>query len=152
MRRTYQFTGSILLCLAVYVGYESLKLRYYTTLGPGPGFFAFWLSLILGVLAAAMMLQATFGRPEPMPPDTFADRGGYLRVGAVALAILAAALLLERIGFRLTMFAVYFFVLRMLGKQSLLTVLVIALMGSFGVYFVFVRWLSVPLPVGVFGW
>ena len=78
MRRTYQVTGTILLCLAVYVGHESLALRYYTPLGPGPGFFAFWLALILGVLAVSMVAQATFGRPEPVPPDFLADRRGYL--------------------------------------------------------------------------
>jgi putative tricarboxylic transport membrane protein len=152
MRRTYQITGTILLLLAVHVGYESLALRYYTSLGPGPGFFAFWLALILGGLAVAMVVQATVGRPEPAPPDFLADRGGFLRMGAVALSLLMTALLLERIGFRLTMFAVYLFLLRVLGNQRLVTDLLIAIAGSFGVYFVFVRWLNVPLPTGVLGW
>ena len=152
MRRTYQVTGTILICFAVYVGHESLALRYYTSLGPGPGFFAFWLALILGVLAVAMVAQATFGLPEPVPPDLLADRRGYLRMGAIALSLLATALLLERIGFRLTMFAVYLFLLRALGNQRWVTDLLIAAVGSFGVYFVFVRWLNVPLPTGVFGW
>lgn len=152
MQRTYQVTGTVLLCFAVYVGIESLALRYYTSLGPGPGFFSFWLALLLGVLAVAMVAQATFGPPEPVPPDLLADRTGYLRMSAVALSLLATALLLERIGFRLTMFAVYLFLLRALGRQRLVTSVLVALMGSFGVYFVFVRWLSVPLPTGMFGW
>ena len=152
MRRTYQVTGTVLLCLAAYVGYEALALRYYTSLGPGPGFFAFWLALILGVLAVAMVAQATFGRPEPVPPDFLADRAGYLRMGAVVLSLLATALLLERIGFALTMFAVYLFLLRALGKQRWVTSILVALVGSFGVDYVFVRWLKVPLPTGVFGW
>lgn len=152
MRRTYQVTGAMLACLAVYVGAESLELRYYTSLGPGPGFFAFWLALILGVLAVTMIAQATLGRPEPAPDDLIADRGGYLRMGAVVLALLATALLLERLGFRLTMFAVYLFLLQALGQQRLLTSVVIALAGSFGVYLVFVRWLGVALPTGAFGW
>ena len=108
--------------------------------------------LMVGVLAVAMVAQATFGRPEPVPPDFLADRAGYLRMGAVVLSLLATALLLERIGFALTMFAVYLFLLCALGKQRFVTSLLVALVGSFGVYFVFVRWLNVPLPNGVFGW
>jgi len=151
MRRTYQITGSLLLCLSIYIGVEALDLQYYSSLGPGAGFFSFWLALILGVLAIAMVAEATFGRPEPMPPDFFADRSGYLRMGAVVLAVLASALLLERLGFRLTMFGVYLFLLLALGNQRLITSIAIALAGSFGVYFVFTEWLSVPLPAGTFG-
>ncbi len=152
MRRTYQITGSLLLCFAAYVGFEALELRYYTALGPGPGFFSFWLALILGVLSIIMVAQATFGRPEPMSPDFFADWGGCLRMGAVAVSLLATALLLERLGFRFTMFAVYFFLLRALGRQGTITSLLVAVAGSFGAYYVLVEWLSAPLPVGVFGW
>lgn len=150
MRRAYQITGSLLLGFAVYVGVESLDLRYYSSLGPGPGFFSFWLALILGLLALAMLAQASLGKPEPMPQDFFAARAGYLRMGAVVLALLASALLLERIGFRITMFALYLFLLSTLGSHRLITRVVLALAGSFGVYFVFTQWLSVPLPTGTF--
>ena len=58
MRRFYQITGAALLLLAVFVALESLKLKYYTNQGPGPGFFPFWLSLLLGALAIIILLQA----------------------------------------------------------------------------------------------
>lgn len=151
MRLTYQITGAVLLCFSIYVGVEALELRYYTSLGPGPGFFSCWLALILGFLSVAMMAEATFGKPDPMPEDFFADRGGYLRMGAVVLALLLGALLLERIGFRITMFALYLFLLLTLGKNNLIVSLLVAMAGSFGVYFVFTQWLNVPLPVGAFG-
>jgi putative tricarboxylic transport membrane protein len=150
MRRAHQITGALLLCFSIYVGVEALELRYYTSLGPGPGFFACWLALILGLLSIAMLAEATFGRPEPMPEDFFADLGGYLRMGAVVAALLVGALLLERIGFRLTMFGLYLFLLLTLGSQNIVVTLLIALAGSFGVYFVFTQWLNVPLPIGAF--
>ncbi len=152
MRRTYQITGALLAVLAAYVGHEALALRYYSSLGPGPGFFPFWLALILGIMALAMVAQATLGRPEPMPTDFYADRGGYLRMGAIVLSLLAVALLLERLGFRITMFAVYLFLLLALGRQRVFTALLVAAAGSVGAYFVFVEWLGVSLPVGAFGW
>ena len=94
MRRSYLISGAVLLLLAVFIAVEALKLRYYTSLGPGPGFFPFWLSLVLAGLAIGMLLQATLGQAEPMPPDFFASRTGYLRMGAVVLAMVVATALL----------------------------------------------------------
>jgi putative tricarboxylic transport membrane protein len=135
----------------VWIAVESLQLRYYTSLGPGPGFFSFWLAVILGALAFVMLLQATLGRAEPAPADFFASRTGYLRMGAVVLALAATTALLEPIGFCVAMLAMYLFLLCTLGRRSIVVTALIALSGSFGVYYVFVRWLNVPLPIGVFG-
>ncbi len=151
MRRAYQITGAVLLLFAGFVAAESLNLRYYTSLGPGPGFFPFWLAVVLGALAVAMLLQATLGQPEPMPSDFFSSRSGYMKMGAVALSLVGTALVLERLGFCLTMLAVYLFLLCALGRRGLVVTLLVALFGSFGVYYLFVRWLQVPLPPGVFG-
>jgi len=151
MRRAYQIAGALFLLLAAFVTVEALALKYYTNLGPGPGFFAFWLALILGGLAVAMILYASIGSVEPRPADFFADPIGYLRMGAVVLALVGTTALLDILGFRLTMFAVYVFLLCALGRQKLLLTLGIALAGSVGVYHVFDRWLKVPLPTGPFG-
>lgn len=151
MRRPYQIAGTCLFLLAVFVAYEALALKYYTNLGPGPGFFPFWLALLLGGLSLTMILQANVGTPEIRPADFFADRVGYLRMGAVVLALMGTTALVEVLGFRLTMFAVYVFLLCALGRPGLLLTLVISLAGSVGVYHVFDRWLKVPLPTGPFG-
>jgi putative tricarboxylic transport membrane protein len=151
MRRPYQITGALAVGFAAFVAYEAVQLRYYTPLGPGPGFFSFWLALIFGALGIGMILQASLRPAPPMPADFFADRRGYLRIGAVVLALGLTALLLERLGFRLTTFAVYLFLLFALGRQRVWLALAISLAGSVGVFYLFDRWLMVPLPVGVLG-
>jgi len=151
MRRTYQITGTIFLFFAAFIAYESLKLRYYTPLGPGPGFFSFWLSLIFGGLAIIMILQATFGRPEPMPEDFFTDRIGYLRIGAVILALAFTVYMFEPLGFCLTMFSVCMFLLFALGRQNIIISLLVSLASSFGAFYAFDHWLKVPLPRGILG-
>jgi putative tricarboxylic transport membrane protein len=151
MRRPYQIAGAALLLLAVWIAIESLQLRYYTSLGPGPGFFSFWLAVVLGVLAVVMLLQAAFGQVPLAPADFFASRTGYLRMGAVVLALAGATVLLERLGFRLTMLAMYLFLLCTFGRHSLIVTALVSLAGSFGVFHVFVHWLNVPLPIGMFG-
>jgi len=151
MRRSYQITGILVLLLAAFIAVEALALRYYTPLGPGPGFFSFWLALILAGLAVIVIVQATFGRPEPMPDDFFTDRTGYLRIGAVVLALVVTIYALEPVGFSLTMFAVCAFLLHALGRQGVVVTLLVSLACSVGAYHVFDHWLKVPLPRGVLG-
>lgn len=151
MRRTYQITGALLLLFSIFVGYKAMQLRYYTSMGPGPGFFSFWLAIILGVLAIIMLLGATFGRTEPMPKDFFCGRIGYLRIGAINLALVFTILVLEWLGYPITMFAVCAFLISILGRRGITLTLVLSLVSSLGVYYLFDRLLRVPLPKGLFG-
>ena len=151
MKRPHQITATVLLAFSAFMIWESIRLRYYTSLGPGPGFFPLWISIFVGLLAAAMLFQATFRQSEPMPADFFADRAGYFRIVVVLLGLTVTAVLLEPLGFLLTMLGFLLFVLFALGKVSRTVGVVIALLGSFGTYHVFWHWLKVPLPIGVWG-
>ncbi|WP_316980065.1 tripartite tricarboxylate transporter TctB family protein [Shumkonia mesophila] len=150
MQRAYRIAGTLLLLLASLLVYESLQLTYFTSIGPGPGFFPFWLSLILGALAVGMLVQ-TFTQRRPMSLYFPTSRVRYLRMAAVVLSLALAAPLIETLGFRLTTLAMYVFLLGTLGRHRLIVTVPIALAGSFGAHYVFVHWLSVPLPVGIFG-
>ncbi len=151
MKRPYQITGVVLILFAGFVAHESLDLPFYTENGPGAFFFPLLVSILIGFLGVMMFLQATFGASEAMPADFFATRAGYLRIGAIVLALAAIVVLLEPLGFRLTMLVFLALLLLTLGRQNLLVTAVIALLGSFGTYYVFVQWLRTPLPVGMFG-
>lgn len=54
MTRPYQITATVCVLFAVFVVRESVKLKLYTAMGPGPGFFPLWLSMFFGVLAVVM--------------------------------------------------------------------------------------------------
>lgn len=152
MRRSYLVVAILLLLLALFVGAESLTLRYYTALGPGPGFFPFWLAIALGAAAIGMLLQTMLKKTqEPMPEDFFPTRAGLIKMGAVALAMVGTIALLEPLGFRLTLLLMYLFLLWSLGQRGCIVTPLVALAGSFGVYHLFVHWLNVPLPVGSWG-
>jgi putative tricarboxylic transport membrane protein len=151
MQRMYQIAGLVLLALAIAVVYGALQLRYYTSLGPGPGFFSYWIGIVLGILAVLMIAQTLFQPAEALPDDFIPQRGGWLRMGAIVLTLIAATLLMERLGFSLTMFAVFVFLLRSLGGYSFAICIAAAIVASFGIDYLFVRWLSVPLPTGLFG-
>jgi putative tricarboxylic transport membrane protein len=150
MKRPYQITSIVLLAMSAFLAAETLKLRYYTRLGPGPGFFPVWLAVLLAILAAAMFWQATFRKSEAMPAGFFADRAGYLRIAAVLGALVWVIVLMDALGFCLVMLVFYVFLLQVLGRPHPLVTGIIALAGSLGVYYVFVHWLAVSLPIGIF--
>lgn len=151
MKRPYQITAVVALLFAVFVAWESVELRLYLPMGPGPGFFPLWLSVGFGLLAVIMFCHATFAVADPMPEDFFPTRRGWLRMAAIMGALGAALVLFEPLGFRLTMFAFFMFLLNALSRHRLVLTTVIAVAGSFGVYHVFKDFLEIPLPVGVFG-
>lgn len=151
MKRPYQITSVVFILFSVFMAQESLGLQYYTLLGPGPGFFPFWLSVSFGLLSGVMLYHAMFKRSDPLPEDFFATRDGYLRMGAIALAVIGVVVLMNPLGFRATALAFLLFLLSALGRQNLIVTVLVALAGSFGTYHVFSAWLQIPLPIGIFG-
>jgi putative tricarboxylic transport membrane protein len=133
----------------------SLGYSLTDALGPGPGFFPFWLSLIGAVLSAAMLAQVTLaGTDEGIEGGAISlapDRRVALQAVGVLVALTAAAALLEPLGYRLTMLPFIAGLLFILGARSSLAIALTALAGSFGVFHVFYHWLKVPLPIGEFG-
>jgi putative tricarboxylic transport membrane protein len=145
------------LCLlGIFVPALVTSLGYSLTdaLGPGPGFFPFWLSLIGALLSAAILVQVTRARPDTNasePGSLVPDRQMALQALGVLVALSVAAALLEPLGYRLTMLLFIAGLLLVLGARSPTAIALTALAGSFGVFHVFYHWLKVPLPIGEFG-
>lgn len=139
--------GIFLPALATSLGYSLTD-----ALGPGPGFFPFWLSLVGAVLSVAMLAQVTMAKADDGNVLELApDRRVMLQAVGVLIALTAAAVLFEPLGYRLTMLPFIAGVLLILGARSPIAIALTALAGSFGVFHVFYHWLKVPLPIGEFG-
>ena len=139
-----------LLLFGVFVIYESVQINYYgSDFGPGPGFFSFWLGvLVIGL--SVLEIGRSFRTCEPLPAGFFPDRAGLVRIGYLLGALVASVLLMERLGYSLTMFLFCGFLLRVLGRQPWWLTLVLTVLGSFGTAYIFRR-LQVILPGGVLG-
>jgi putative tricarboxylic transport membrane protein len=151
MRRPHLIAASLLIALALFVGWESLRLTYYSPLGPGPGFFAFWLSVCLAAASLGMAVEAWRSAPQALPADFLPGRAGLLKIAAIVGALIVTMAVFEPLGFRLTMLALVGFLLVVLGQRSLVVTPIVALLASFGVYELFVHALGVPLPIGALG-
>ena len=149
MRRGWQLASVGFLALFIGALVQSWALSLRDQLGPGPGFFPFWLSLIGAVLAVILFIQVR-GWPDA-EGSVMPDRAACGRIGAVFAALVVATALIDPLGFRLTFLAFNAFVLVALGVRNAWAITLFAGAGSFGVFHVFDRWLQVPLPVGVLG-
>jgi putative tricarboxylic transport membrane protein len=147
--------GRIIACVCLAAGFvaalvTSLGYALMDSLGPGPGFFPFWLSLIGAVLTGVILIE-TWRDPNPAE-DTILPHGNAAVQGGIVLAArVAATALFEPLGFRLTMLVFIAGLLFVLGVRSLVGIALTAVAGSFGVFHVFLYWLKVPLPTGALG-
>jgi putative tricarboxylic transport membrane protein len=144
--RVWQAAAVALFALFGWFVFESLRLSLTDALGPGPGFFPFWLGVLGAVLSVILILQLRV-RPAEAGTDSIAfDRAGTRNVLLVLGGLIAASAMLELAGFRLAMLALIAYVLAVLGVRRWLAIALFALAGSFGVYYVFYDLLKVPLP------
>jgi putative tricarboxylic transport membrane protein len=150
MTRLYHIVNAVLILFGALVVYWSVGLDYMTDYGPGPGFFSFWLGLILILLAGNDIIGCARRPAEPLPADFLPDREGRLRILYIGVALTAAIFLLEPLGFSLSMVLFCVFLLRAVGRQSWWATLLISAVGSFGTFYLF-NLLQVPLPRGFWG-
>ncbi|MHB0868919.1 MAG: tripartite tricarboxylate transporter TctB family protein [Chloroflexota bacterium] len=146
MRLLYQAASLSFFAAGAFLVWQALRLQFYTPLGPGPGFFPLWLGLILTVISVLWFGQVSLRPVAPMEKNFIPDRSGTFRILAILGALVAYTALLDLFGYRLTTLAFLLFLLAALGRQHPLITGAVALAGSFGVYHVFLYWLSVPLP------
>lgn len=146
-----------LMVLAGAVIFSGFGLGYWTPLGPGPGFFPFWIGLVLAISSAVWLVQMLRGNPNVGPKhaepgvlnteNVKVTRTAKKRpLWTILLSLVIMASLLDVLGFQLTMFAFLLFQLKFQGGRKWLESLIIALIGSFGIFYLFTQVLQVTLP------
>lgn len=149
MRRGWQITSVVMLLICIATGWEAHNLALFDRLGPGPGFFPFWLSLIGAVLCAVILVQVTM-RPADTDGEDRAifPRGEPARAAAAILVATGIATgLLDLIGFRLSIMLFSAGLLVALGDRRWWLIIVFAVFAGFGLFHIFNNWLDVLLPV-----
>jgi putative tricarboxylic transport membrane protein len=153
MKRGWQYTGMIFALLFAVWAQQAWHLSLTDPLGPGPGFFPFFLAVLGAILAIALVLQAgSAAENGERAAQHLLPQGAALRTVTVLLAALVGvAMLLEPLGFRLTMGLFCLVLLPALGARNVLVIAAFCAAASFGVYALFSDLLKVPLPIGLLG-
>ncbi len=146
MQRAEQVVAALCVLLGAGVVWQAWTMEYLTSIGPGPGFFPFWLGLILVGLSVAWLVTALRPRPSEATGSFFPARHGMRRIACIGGAVVGAGAIMEIVGFQLTMFAFVVWVLTALGWRRWALTIVLACVLSVGIYQTFTRWLDVVLP------
>jgi putative tricarboxylic transport membrane protein len=152
MKRPWQIASIIFVLVSIFLLIHSFSYPYKDRLGPGPGFFPFWMSIITGLLSLGLFLQTTFAESESGEKRTFfPKRDGAIRIAAVLVSLTFVMVFMNSLGFRLSLLIFLFFLPLLLGVRNWIVISILAIAGSFGVFHVFYFWLKLPLPIGIFG-
>ncbi len=153
MKRAWQITAATFAVLFVLWAQQSWRLSLTDALGPGPGFFPFWLSLIGAALSVALIVSLQReAQPNETAFATILPRGTAVRPVLTLLgALIGVAALLEPLGFPLTVLAFCLIVLPAIGARNWVVIAIFALAASFGILSLFSDLLKVPLPMGLLG-
>lgn len=146
MFTTDRVAGLVLLLFSLGVMWETRVLPLGTFRQPGPGYMPILLALALAAMAILVALGG--GGSRPLASLEWGERKH-------ALAILAgcafAALVMERLGYRLTVGILLVFLLWVVERKRPALVAAMALGLSLGTFFLFSGLLKVPLPRGPLG-
>jgi putative tricarboxylic transport membrane protein len=126
--------------------YEASKLPFGTVHNPGQGFFPWWTSAVIVLLALTLLFQGLRSRSSAAREGA----GRIAKVAALLAALAAYTFLLEPLGYMLSTFILVLFMLRVTDPQRWAVALGMAALTAVGSYVVFAMWLSVPLPRGPF--
>jgi len=151
MKRGWQAATVALIVVFGFFAFESFQLSLRDALGPGPGFFPFWLGMLGAALAVFLLTQLHLNRVDLGTEALVFDRAGVRNAVRVLVGLIVATALLDVVGFRLSMLLLIPYLLVVLGVRNWVAVGICAVAGSFGVYYVFFDLLKVPLPAGIFG-
>jgi putative tricarboxylic transport membrane protein len=142
--------GAVLLALAVAFSAGALQqYAYWGPNGPGPAFLPFWLGLVMAVLAAMLLVGAL--RSNDRGADWLPSGEGLRRLVLVLGVTVLYVATLNLVGMVIGTVLFLIVLMRFLDRCAWPLTLAVALATAGFIYLVFVRWLRVPLPVGVFG-
>lgn len=148
MARRDAIAASTLLLFAALAAFESARLLPFGVVrNPGPGFFPWWVSLALGLLALVQLGHTLLARRAPGRSE---EGGRVFKVVGVLAVLAVYSLVLEVVGYPIATFVVVLFMLRVTEPHRWPLALGIALLAAGGSYVLFAVWLGVPLPAGLF--
>jgi putative tricarboxylic transport membrane protein len=151
MRRADQITGVIVLIFSLAVMEGARRMPPSGTFGPGAGFLPFWLGVAMAVLSIVLLVNATREPAQALDRSPFPRGRAVLSILETVGALAAFILLLETIGFLLSIALLTAFLLRVVERERWLTSMTIAVANSAGLYVIFQMLLGVSLPKNIFG-
>lgn len=150
MRKAETVAAAALVFFALVMIREALRLPVgWTSVGPGAGFFPFWLALGVGLSAAIVLvqsLQPATGGGEAAP---FVPPHAWKPLLVVLLPMAAVVALINYLGIYLGGALYLTGYMRLVGRFRWVSVILVSVLIPLTLFFIFERWFLLLLPKGV---
>ena len=143
---TDRISGIVLSIFSLLVIWQSGELPLGSFRQPGPAYIPVLLALSLFGFGA--LIAGTAGRAPRMASIHWTE---WRHAAAILASCIFAGFNLERLGYRLTIVLVLFFLLKIIERRGWFLSLSLALALALGSFHLFHALLRVPLPQGPFG-
>ena len=150
MRKGLIAVCMVLIGLSLYGIIESSRLERTMQMGIGIGFLPFTMSLLVGVLAAVLLIGVLKGRVK-IKEEPICQPGGATRVITVLALLALYLILIEAIGYTLSTFLFFAASIHFLARGRVLKTVLTSAGFTFFLYAIFRLWLKSPLPGGFLG-
>ena len=153
MKRDEIIVGIVIFLFGGITAVLSLKMPIGTFRMAGTGMFPLFLGILLMILSGAFVLKIFFqGKEEQVEKEASIESSEspiqlILFLGAMVLA----TLFFNQLGYPLTSFLLMVALLRILGIKRWSLNILISVVTAVGSYFLFVKWLDIPMPKGWIG-
>lgn len=149
MQRAERSFAVLLLVGALGLISQALKLAIaWTSIGPGSGFFPFWLTIGVGICAALIVLKSLRSPAAPGGGTPFIKRESVQPLLIVFLPMVAVIALLRYLGIYIGGGVYLAGYMTFVGRQRWYTVIAVAILIPLALFFIFERWFLLPLPKG----
>jgi hypothetical protein len=100
MKKADQWSGLVLLILAVFICWTAISLPYGSIHNPGPGFYPLWLGVLLGGMSFGLILTVTRQKEGArLLWDILAEKIRWGRVLLVIIALVLYGFLMDYVDF-----------------------------------------------------
>lgn len=148
MRSAERVVALALALAAVVLVREAARLPIvWTAMGPGAGFFPFWLAV--GVLASALVVLLKNLRAAPSRGgEPFIPPGAWRPLAVVFLPIAAVVGLIGYLGIYLGGALYLAGYMRLVGRHRWGAIALVAILVPLSLFLIFERWFLLPMPKG----
>lgn len=153
MRSAELTTNLIWVLLGLGICLYALQLKLWSAAtGPGSGFLPFIAGALVALIGAALVLRVWMKRSRDGSAAPFwEERDGRNRVGLVVVTLCVMAYLMPVLGFLLAAALVMTFLLGLTKQTRLAAAIVLSLLSTLSIYWLFASLLQVRLPKGPLG-
>ena len=152
MRKADRNFGIICLGISLWLILEGLRWDYTSGFTPGPGFEPLWLGVILACLASFLIFDS-FRRKESKDDykKIFPEKKALFRVGLILSIFSGFALIVNTLGFQLTVCIFVIVILYFLEGYKIGRSIFYGVAFSASLFLIFRYWMDMELPHGFLG-